>query len=105
MKAVIWLDETLGAKFDIVDIPKTWSKRQSYREQMIEAVSEFDDVLFGKLSRASRCRSMRSRRESAKPHRAESFPGDLRFRVQEQSARPCSMRWSITCFAARYSRR
>jgi len=50
MKAVIWRDETLGAKFDIVDIPADLQeKAQSYREQMIEAVSEFDDVLFEKF--------------------------------------------------------
>src|SRR5258705_2553434 len=50
MKAVIWHDETLGAKFDIVDIPEDLlEKAQPYREQMIEALSEFDDVLFGKF--------------------------------------------------------
>jgi elongation factor G len=50
MKAVIWRDETLGAKFDVVDIPEDLAeKAQSYREQMIEAVSEFDDALFEKF--------------------------------------------------------
>ncbi len=50
MKAVIWRDETLGAKFDVVDIPADLlDKAKSYREQMIEAVSEFDDVLFEKF--------------------------------------------------------
>src|SRR5438477_10400351 len=47
MKAVIWRDETLGAEFDVVDIPEDLKElAQSYREQMIEAVSEFDEVLF-----------------------------------------------------------
>src|SRR5215472_10183903 len=50
MKAVIWRDETLGAQFDVVDIPEDLvEKAKSYREQMIEAVSEFDDVLFEKF--------------------------------------------------------
>ncbi|MBS1854712.1 MAG: elongation factor G [Acidobacteria bacterium] len=50
MKAVIWRDETLGAKFDVVEIPEDLKeKAQSYREQMIEAVSEFDDALFEKF--------------------------------------------------------
>jgi len=50
MKAVIWRDETLGAKFDVVDIPEDLlEKAKVYREQMIEAVSEFDDVLFEKF--------------------------------------------------------
>ncbi len=50
MKAVIWHDETLGAKFDIVNIPADLlDKAKIYREQMIEAVSEFDDKLFEKF--------------------------------------------------------
>jgi elongation factor G len=50
MKAVIWRDETLGAKFDVVEIPEDLrEKAQAYREQMIEAVSEGDDVLFEKF--------------------------------------------------------
>jgi elongation factor G len=49
MKGVIWRDETLGAEFDVVDIPEDLvEKAKSYREQMIEAVSEFDDKLFEK---------------------------------------------------------
>src|SRR5437764_8942769 len=40
MKAVLWRHETLGAEFDVVDIPEEYAaKAASYREQMIEAVS------------------------------------------------------------------
>jgi elongation factor G len=50
MKAVIWRDETLGAKFDVTEIPEDLlEKAKTYREQMIEAVSEFDDALFEKF--------------------------------------------------------
>ncbi|HZT37168.1 MAG TPA: elongation factor G [Bryobacteraceae bacterium] len=50
MKARIWRDETLGAKFDDVEIPEDLrAKAQAYREQMIEAISEFDDTLFAKF--------------------------------------------------------
>jgi elongation factor G len=50
MKARIWRDETLGAQFDDVDIPEDLRpKAQAYREQMIEAISEFDDTLFAKF--------------------------------------------------------
>ncbi|HTA41781.1 MAG TPA: elongation factor G [Bryobacteraceae bacterium] len=50
MKAVIWRDETLGAQFDVVEIPADLAeKAKVYREQMIEAVSEFDDKLFEKF--------------------------------------------------------
>ena len=50
MKAVLWRDETLGAQFDVVDIPaELMDKAKEYREHMIEAVSEFDDALFEKF--------------------------------------------------------
>src|SRR3569833_3106630 len=39
MKAVLWRDETLGAKFDVVDIPAELAdKAKEYRDQMIVVV-------------------------------------------------------------------
>ncbi|MDQ6666124.1 MAG: elongation factor G, partial [Acidobacteriota bacterium] len=50
MKAVIWRDETLGSEYDVIEIPADLlEKAREYREQMIEAVSEFDDALFEKF--------------------------------------------------------
>src|SRR5262249_9639223 len=50
MRAIVWRDETLGAKFDVVDIPADLvEKANEYREKMIEAISEFDDKLFEKF--------------------------------------------------------
>ncbi len=50
MNARIWRDETLGAKFDDVEIPADLCEEaQKYRDQLIEAVSESDDVLFEKF--------------------------------------------------------
>src|ERR1700716_2908880 len=50
MKARIWRDETLGAEFDDVEIPADLKElAASYREQLVEAVSESDDALFEKF--------------------------------------------------------
>jgi elongation factor G len=50
MNARIWRDETLGAEYDVVEIPADLlEKAKSYREQMIEAVAESDDHLFEKF--------------------------------------------------------
>ncbi|HWV52909.1 elongation factor G [Pseudorhodoplanes sp.] len=44
MKAVIWEDEALGAKFNDVDIPADLlDQAKEYREKMIEAAVELDD--------------------------------------------------------------
>jgi len=49
MNARLWRDETLGAQYDDVEIPEELQARaQEYREQMIEAVADADDVLFEK---------------------------------------------------------
>ena len=50
MKAVIWRDETLGARVRLLEIPDDLlEKAKEYREKMIEAISEFDDKLFEKF--------------------------------------------------------
>ena len=50
MKARIWRDETLGAKYDDVDIPaELLSQAKDYREKLIEAAAESDDTLFEKF--------------------------------------------------------
>ena len=49
MNARIWRDETLGAKYDDVEIPADLLEQaKEYRDKLIEAVSESDDVLMEK---------------------------------------------------------
>jgi elongation factor G len=50
MRARVWHDETLGARYDEVDVPEALrAQAEEYREKMIEAVSESDDYLFEKF--------------------------------------------------------
>jgi len=45
MKALIWRDESLGAAWDVVDIPEDLRDRaQEYREHLIEAAVEVDEA-------------------------------------------------------------
>jgi elongation factor G len=49
MRAIIWKDETLGAKFDYVDIPDDLKEKAiEYRNGLIEAAVELDDVAMEK---------------------------------------------------------
>ncbi len=49
MKAIVWEDETLGAKFHDEEIPEElMEEAQHWREKMLEAVSEVDDSLMEK---------------------------------------------------------
>ena len=48
MKAYVYDDETLGAKYKVEDIPADLvDKAKEYREKMLEAVAEFDDHAAG----------------------------------------------------------
>src|SRR5690349_3209993 len=49
MKAIVWKDETLGAAFDVLDIPTEYAERAKHaREQMIESLGEVDDAIMEK---------------------------------------------------------
>ena len=106
MKAVIWRDETLGAEFDVVEIPADLRRKG-------QALSRADDRS-GLGIRRHAVREVRRRRAADRrrnqrrhpqgDHRAEDLPGDLRHRVQEQG-RPdhARRRGRLPALAARYS--
>ena len=49
MKAIVWQEETLGAKFTYENIPDEFKeKSESYREKLVEAVVELDDGIMEK---------------------------------------------------------
>jgi elongation factor G len=44
MRGIVWHDESLGAKYDVVEIPEDMLEQaQEYRAKLIEAVAELDD--------------------------------------------------------------
>ncbi len=48
-RAVIWKEETLGAAFDVVEIPADQTERAKHaREQLIESLGEVDDAVMEK---------------------------------------------------------
>jgi len=49
MRGIVWRDETLGAQYDVIDIPQDLvEKAKEYRGHMIEAISEHDEALMHK---------------------------------------------------------
>jgi elongation factor G len=50
MKAILWHDETMGAKYDVEEIPANLLKKaEAFRTQLIETIAETDDVLLEKF--------------------------------------------------------
>ena len=49
MKALYWHDETMGAEYDIDEIPADMLEEcESYRDKMLETISDFDEELMSK---------------------------------------------------------
>jgi len=49
MKGIVWNDESMGATYDVIDIPADLADQaQEYREAMIEEISSHDDALMMK---------------------------------------------------------
>ena len=79
MKAITYKDETMGAEYDVSDIPADlMAEAQEYREKLIEKVSEHDDKLLEKylggepfteeeIKAALRNRVVKSVREESAP--------------------------------------
>jgi elongation factor G len=56
MKALIWLDEELGAKWDEVDIPEYMvAEAEKYREEMMETIATQDEALMDKYLGGEEC--------------------------------------------------
>ncbi|MBO5181483.1 MAG: elongation factor G [Paraprevotella sp.] len=50
MKAIIWRDETMGADYDVEEIPADLvAEAEEWRGKMLEKVAEFDDALMEKF--------------------------------------------------------
>src|SRR6185312_12759780 len=49
-KAILWNDETMGAKYDVAEIPAELKEQAAeWRAKMVESVAEFDDKLMEKF--------------------------------------------------------
>ena len=50
MKAILWHDETMGADYDVEEIPANLqAEAEEWREKMLEKVAEYDDALMEKF--------------------------------------------------------
>ena len=86
MKALVWRDETLGAAWDVVEIPADLqAQAEEYREKMIEAAVEMDETalenyLEGKMPSNDEIRALIRKGTIA----VKFYPDVLRLGLQEQ---------------------
>ena len=49
MKAILWHDETMGAEYEVAEIPaELQAEAQEWRDKMLETIAEFDDAVMEK---------------------------------------------------------
>ena len=66
MKAIFWHDETMGAEYEVDEIPASLrDEAEEWRDKMLENLAEFDETLISTIPPPSR--RMRSAAPSATP--------------------------------------
>jgi elongation factor G len=86
MKAILWHDETMGAKYDVEEIPAALKeKAEAMRVELIEAVADSDDEVMHKYLEGEEISIEELKRAIRKATIAmHVFPGAVRFELQEQ---------------------
>ena len=86
MKGIVWNDESLGAKFDDVDIPEDMVEQaKEYREKMVEAAVELDDDALAAFLDGNEPDEATLKRLIRKAVLTGAFyPGAVRLGLQEQ---------------------
>ena len=107
MKALVWHDEQLGAKFDELEIPAEYAdKAAELRAALVEMAVEEDDAADGSLSRKGKEPSYEDL-QKLHPQGHQQLPfraGDVRLGLQEQGrAALARRRGRLPAVAARHS--
>ena len=85
MRAILWHDETMGAKYDVEEIPANLLKKaEAFRMQLVESVAENDDEMLHKFLEGETPTAAELRRRCAATIGMKLFPVLCGSLVQEQ---------------------
>jgi small GTP-binding protein len=85
MNALVWRDESLGAQWDVVEIPEDMkAKAEEYREKLIELPSRSTKPRWKPISKAICLTTIRSVSRPPRHHRRQVPSDVLRYGLQEQ---------------------
>ena len=106
MKALVYKDETMGADYEVEDIPADMlAEAKAHHDILVEKVSESDDKLLEKYLGGDRDHRRRAQGRPAQAHHRVGAQGRSAVRARRCAAPPsrtracsrCSTRWSTTC--------
>ncbi len=106
MKAIYWRDETMGAKYEVEEIPAELKKKaEAFHAQLVESVAENDDEMLHKFLEGETISADELRASLRKSVISpQAVPGPLRNGLQEQRrADAAGRRGRLPAFAAGYS--
>ena len=105
MKAIYWRDETLGAKYEVEEIPAELKKKaEAFHAQLVESVAENDDEILHKFLEGETHQRRRIARIAAQEcDQPQAVPRPLRHGLQEQRRADSAGRsGGLPAFAAGY---
>ena len=93
MKALIWQDEELGAKWDEVEIPEHMvDQANEYRELLMETIATEDEALMESYLAGEDCRRARDQEGHPLGHAQERFCADPVWLGVQEQGRPADAR-------------
>ena len=101
MRAILWHDETMGAKYSIEEIPATLKEKAAeFRNQMIEAIADSDDEVLNAFLEGEELSVAQIKRALRKATIAMNvFPVLCGSSFKNKGVQTCSTLWWITCRA------
>ena len=101
MKAILWDDDSLGARYRTEEIPAEMlpAAAEKYREELLEAVADSDEGVLGEVPRGRRDLGSRDPpgRPAATRWPSRSCPVSAAPRSRTRACSRCSMRSSTSC--------
>ena len=100
MKALVWHDEELGAKFDVTDIPADLQDQaDEYRQELIDVVSHYDDTILEKFlgDEEITADDLQAGLCARPPSTTASSRSSPARRSRTRACSPCSTRSSTSC--------
>ena len=100
MKALVWRNEELGAKWDVVDIPDELKEQaEEYHHELIDVLSHHSDTILEKYIADETDHRRRPEGRAARARRSptRSSPCSTAARSRTRACSRCSTRSSTTC--------
>jgi len=102
MKAIVWVDDTMGAEYVTEEIPAELKKKaEAFHAQLVESIARTTTKSCTSFWKAKRLRPTSCAHRCEVDDCIESIPGGVGTAFKNKGIQPLLMRWWIICLPAR----